>query len=352
MVAAPPGYWHRGRPRIVLLCFVLLLMVLVASGCGRKSPTPAGGSPGSNVGSNVPGPGEKPKETRPLLYDRELDRVLVYFLTRDGRYLVPVTVSFNPTREVAKVAVEKLLAGPQGDSLQPVFPEGVKLRDIYLLNDQQTVYVNLTREFLQIKDARQADLAVKALVLTMTNLTGVKEVQILVEGNKVPEVAGVKLDAPLARPGNVNSLLKDEGQKGVQVFFSDADAQYLVPVTVALPPGAGEDNLPRAAVLALLAGPPADSGLTRTIWPGTRLLDLKVEGNLATVDLSSQVIGYGGGSAAETALLKSLLFTLTQFSGLDRVQILIEGKKREYLPEGTAINKPLSKPEALNPLNH
>ncbi|OIQ59106.1 spore germination protein GerM [Moorella thermoacetica] len=342
MVSAPPGNWRRGWPRMVFFTVLLLSLLLVISGCGSKAQAPA----------INPDASESPKEIRPLLYDRELDRVIVYYLTGDGRYLVPVTVNFNPTREVAKIAVEKLLAGPQGDGLKPVFPEGVKLQDIYLLNNQQTVYVNLTREFLDIKDARQADLAVKALVLTMTNLTNVKEVQILVEGNKVPEVAGVKLDAPLHRPDSVNSLLKDGNQKGVQVFFNDADARFFVPVTVALPPGSGADNLPRAAVLALLAGPPADSGLIRTIWPGTRLLDFKVEGGLATVNFSRQVTGYGGGSAAETALLKSLLFTLTQFPDIDRVQILIEGKKKEYLPEGTAIDKPLARPELLNPLNH
>lgn len=327
---------------MVFFTVLLLGILLGISGCFKKAQAPA-----SNTGA-----GEGSKEIRPLLYDRELDRVIVYYLTGDGRYLVPVTVTFNPTREVAKIAVEKLLAGPQGDGLKPVFPEGVKLQDIYLLNNRQTVYVNLTRELLNIKDARQMDLAVRALVLTMTNLVNVKEVQILVEGSKVTEIAGVKLDSPLNRPDSVNSLLKGGSQKGVQVFFNDADARFFVPVTVALPPGSEADNLPRAAVLALLAGPPADSGLIRTIWPGTKLLDFKVEGGLATVDFNRQVIGYGGGSTAENSLLNSLLFTLTQFPDINRVQILVEGKKKDYLPEGTAIDKPLARPEFLNPLGN
>ncbi|MBC7326421.1 MAG: GerMN domain-containing protein, partial [Moorella sp. (in: Bacteria)] len=226
-------------------------------------------------------------------------------MTQDGTYLVPVTVTFNPTREVSKIAVEKLLAGPQADGLKGVMPEGVKLRDVYLLDNQQTIYVDLTGEFLHMQDSKQAEMAVKALALTLTNLDNIRFVQILVEGQSVPDIQGIKIDNPLSRPDHINSWLKSPDQKGVQVYFSGVNARFLVPLTVALPPGVGENDLPRAAVLALLAGPPPDSGLIRTIWPGTRLLDLKIENGLATVNFSQEVTGYGGGTTAETILLDS-----------------------------------------------
>jgi germination protein M len=340
MKADHPGNWSWGWSRTVLVLLLLVLAVL-NSGCFNK-PKPA----------IQDLPGKTAKGRRPLLVDRELSQVLVYYLTQDGSYLVPVTITFTPTREVAKVAVEKLLAGPQVDGLKEVMPDGVKLRDIYILDDQQTVYVDLTKEFLQMEDNVQAERAIKALVLTLTSLDNARYVQVLIEGQTVPEVGGVKLDTPLARPATINSLLKKDNQQGVQVYFNDASARFLVPVTVALPPGAAGNDLPRAAVLALLAGPPPDSNLVRTIWPGTRLLDLKIEHGLATVNFSREVTGYGGGTSAETALLDSLLFTLTQFPEIDRVQLLIEGQKREYLPEGSAIDKPLSRPEQLNFLKY
>ncbi|WP_406677358.1 GerMN domain-containing protein [Neomoorella carbonis] len=340
MKAGHPGNWRWGWSGTAL-AFMLLVLVVLSSGC-FSNPKPA------DQGL----PGKTAKERRPLLDDRELNQVLVYYLTQDGSYLVPVTITFTPTREVAKVAVEKLIAGPQVNGLKGVMPDGVKLRDIYILDDQQTVYVDLTKELLQLKDNGQAERAIKALVLTLTSLGNARHVQVLVEGQAVAEVGGVKLDAPLSRPATINSLLKKDNQQGVQVYFNDASASFLVPVTVALPPGATGSDLPRAAMLALLAGPPPNSGLVRTVWPGTRLLDLKIEQGLATVNLSREVTGYGGGSAAETALLNSLLFTLTQFPEIDRVQLLIEGQKREYLPEGSVIDNPLSRPEQLNFIKH
>jgi len=336
MVSGYLGIWRRCWARVMLVTVALILVVLMG-GCNKKTVPPTKDSPPKIA-----------KETRSLLYDRELSQVIVYYLSKDERYLVPVTVAFNPTREAAKVAVEKLLAGPQGEGLRPVMPDDVKLRGVYILNNQQTAYIDLTREFLQINDNKKAEMALKALVLTVTELNNNQSVQLLVEGQTVSQVAGVKTDIPYNRPANINSLLQYENQKGVQVYFNDKDAFYFIPVTVALPAGASESDLPRAAIMALLAGPPKDSGLIRTIWPGTTLLDLKIDQGLATVNLSKQSIGYGGGTTAETALVNSLLFTLTQFDEIDRVQLIIEGKKREYLPEGSAIDRPLTRPEQIN----
>ena len=340
MKADHPGKRCRGWSRVVLVLLLVVLAVL-GGGCFSK-PQPAAQDGGGKIA----------KERRPLLGEKELGQVMVYYQTGDGNFLVPVTVTFIPTREVAKVAVEKLLAGPQGNGLKSVMPDGVKLRDVYILDNQQTIYVDVTKELLQVKDNQQAEKAIKALVLTLTSLDNARYVQLLVEGQSIAAIGEIKTDKPMERPQVVNSLLQNNEQQGVQVYFGDANALYFIPVTVPLPAGASQGDLPRAAVMALLAGPPEKSGLTRTIWRGTRLLALKIAEGVATVDLSREVTGYGGGSTAERALLGSLLFTLTQFPEVGRVQLLIEGQKREYLPEGSPIDKPLARPEKINFIQH
>ncbi|MDK2821105.1 MAG: germination protein [Clostridia bacterium] len=322
-----------------MLSFFLLAILLIG-GCGGGS---LDQSTQTKTGVNI-------KEARPVLCDSKLDRVVVYYLTKDKEYLVPVTATFNPTREVAKIAVEKLLAGPEDETLEQVFPRGVKLRQVFLSEKKQTVYVDLTEGINKLLDRKQAELAVKALVLTMTELKGIDKVQIMVNGSIVPHVCGVQIDKPLKRPDIINELIY-KNQKGVQVFFNEKTAQYLVPVTVPLPAGTDRENLPLAAVQALLTGPPSDSGLLRTIWPGTELLGFDVKSGIAKVNLSKQAIGYGGGSCAETSFINSLLFTLTQFKNIDKVEILIEGKTLKYLPEGTEIEKPLVCRASINNLN-
>ncbi|HHP50847.1 MAG TPA: hypothetical protein ENM97_03055 [Moorella mulderi] len=282
---------------------------------------------------------------RPLLCEGERRSVLLYYLSQDGAYLVPVTLKLTPTREVAKSAVERLLAGISAEGLQRAFPEGVKLRDVFTLEDRETVYVDLTREVLHMgKD--QAERAIKSLVLTLTELEGVKRVQVLVEGEKLDSIGGVPVGEPLSRPSSINDLLPPGQNRGVQVYFADPQALFLIPVTV--PPVGGEG--PKGAVLALLAGPPPGSGLSRTVWPGTRLLAFHLEGSTAVVDLSSEAFGYGGGHTAEICFINSLLFTLTDFPQVSRVQILIEGQRRKFTPGGMDIWEPLPRPEALNPI--
>ncbi|MGI9953386.1 GerMN domain-containing protein [Moorellaceae bacterium AZ2] len=321
----------------VVWVLLLALALLWSPGCGRKAATEA-----------VPAPGPV-KQTRPLLYDKELAQVLIYYATPDLRYLVPVTVAINPTREVAKTAVEKLLAGPPEDGLTSTMPEGVKLREVYALAGEKTAYVDFTSDLLKIKDTREAELALRSLVLTLTELEAIEGVRVMVEGQNIPQLAGVKLEETLKRPPAVNSLLKGEEGKEtpVQVYFSDENALYLVPVTVAAP-SKDEKELPRAAVEALLAGPPKDSGLLPTVWPGTKLLHFAVQDGVAVVDLSKEAVGYGGGTTMETLFVDSLLWTLTQFTSIHQVQLLIEGEKKEYLPEGTPIKDPLPRPEHLN----
>jgi germination protein M len=108
-----------------------------------------------------------------------------------------------------------------------------------------------------------------------------------------------------------------------------------------------------SAMQELVKGPPLNSDLVKTIWSGTRLLGVSYdsENRLATINLSKEVRGYGGGAAAEVLLVKSILVTLTSIDGVDWVQILIEGEKTDYLPEGTDISKPLARPEYINFVN-
>ena len=82
----------------------------------------------------------------------------------------------------------------------------------------------------------------------------------------------------------------------------------------------------RGALEALLAGPDdfeAGLGMTSAIPEGTRLLDVAVDGGVATVDLSGEFLADLEGPVALG--VAQIVFTLTQFPTVDRVTILIEG---------------------------
>jgi sporulation and spore germination protein/immunoglobulin-like protein involved in spore germination len=85
---------------------------------------------------------------------------------------------------------------------------------------------------------------------------------------------------------------------------------------------------PEAAVRALLAGPAgtieSNLGFTTAIPAGTELHSVSVDGPLATVDLSPQFES-GGGSLSMQARVAQVVFTVTQFPPIERVDFKIDG---------------------------
>ncbi|NLD49292.1 MAG: GerMN domain-containing protein, partial [Clostridiaceae bacterium] len=80
------------------------------------------------------------------------------------------------------------------------------------------------------------------------------------------------------------------------------------------------------------------------------LLGSRIENKILILDFNSGIKSYGGGTARETAIIKQILYSMKQIDEVEKVQILIEGKKGN-LPEGSDISKPLPIPNAINKIN-
>ncbi|HHT62548.1 MAG: GerMN domain-containing protein [Bacillota bacterium] len=322
------------KSKILIVFFVLLLFIL--TGCIWGKDKPADGDESNSTKKST----DSLERKALLVKDQEL--VVVYFATPDRKNLVPVTLSTKPTNEAPRIAVEKLLAGPENDFSLPTIPEGTKLKDLYLLGS--TAYVDLTEEIMNISDD-MANQTIDALVFTLTEFPAVEDVQILINSQIYQEIGPVDISKPIKRPHLINYYGKDSpGNSLAKVYFADANAMYLVPITVEV----NEKNPPLAALKKLVAGPPEKSGLISTVWEGTGVNSLEVVDGLATVDFNAETLGYGGGSTAETMLVNSVVLTLTQFPEIKGVQFLIDGEKIEYFPEGTDVSNPLSAPTKIN----
>ena len=102
------------------------------------------------------------------------------------------------------------------------------------------------------------------------------------------------------------------------LYFSDG--RFLFPVSRRMPTN---DDLPRAALQALLAGPEADSGLTSPIPPGVQIRSFQVADGVAQVDLSAAFLDeQGHAHEAQTAIVE----TLTALPGVTAVALSVEGE--------------------------
>lgn len=294
---------------------------------------------------------DNPQDLRPdpaprteLVTENAVTEVPVYYTTTDFSNLVPLTIAVNETKECAFVSLTKLLAGAPNDYVETPFPEGVKLKDLYVQED--TVYAEFTSELLTI-EKEKAEIGIAAIAASIKSSlpAGINQLALVVDGETLEKLGGEKLPVTV---GPINYYPKNRSPKEEDVllttYYSDGEAMYLVPVTQKTK---GE-NLPQEAVEALLAGPPAKSGLSNVFWKGTKCNHFTVKDGVATVDFSKEILGYGGGTAFETMMIDSLVYTLTQFEDIVTVQILIDGEKVDSLLEGSDIRSPLAPNRPLN----
>jgi hypothetical protein len=126
----------------------------------------------------------------------------------------------------------------------------------------------------------------------------------------------------------------------------------LVPVLRTVPKSTATAT---AAMKALLAGPSAKERAAvlriRTLIPaGTKLLGIEISGGLATVDLSAQFASlspddaWDGGVFSLRGRLAQVVYTLTQFATVDRVNFKLEGKPvKVFTSEEVVLTKPVTR---------
>lgn len=83
---------------------------------------------------------------------------------------------------------------------------------------------------------------------------------------------------------------------------------------------------PVQAVQALLDGPLLDEDLSASVPSSAKLLSLEIRDTLATVNFSSEIVSdFTGGSLMEAYLVEAIVNTLTEFTDIEKVQILVDG---------------------------
>lgn len=103
----------------------------------------------------------------------------------------------------------------------------------------------------------------------------------------------------------------------------------------------------RASIEELIKGPKSRD-LVRTIPEGTKLKNIKIEDNICYPDFSQELISrHWGGSSGERMTVYSIVNTLTNFSSIKSVRILIEGKDVATLKGHMDLSEPIPRNEEI-----
>jgi spore germination protein GerM len=127
-------------------------------------------------------------------------QVSLYFSDQNGDYLHVENREIAMVPGLARATVKELIAGPKTKGLLRTIPEGTQLLDIDVNNG--LCRVDLSREFKENHWGGSSGeiLTIYSLVDTLTQFASIKEVEILVEGQKVETLAGhMDLSTPVIR---------------------------------------------------------------------------------------------------------------------------------------------------------
>nr|WP_255603138.1 GerMN domain-containing protein [Oscillochloris sp. ZM17-4] len=305
------------------------------------SEPPIFGSP-----TQAPEPARTPEPQPPPEGLRTQQRLTIYFTDATDTLFVSVArLSPVVDAQVALATINELIAGPQQAGMKRLTPPDVRLLDVR--REGGRLIANFDRRPAWGDDDR----GLYAIALSLTELAGIHEVQIQVNGANIGVGGG---SAPIPRrpinPDNPQSLSErfDSGTRFLPLYFLSGAGRW-VRVTRLAP---RTDDVARATLDALLDGPGSYGGRVYSAIPsGTRASGggLRGDGTRVVVDLTRPFLDAFNRQAAVDAIVYSLT-ELRDPSGARlyaHVEILVEGiKLSDYW--GAEFDRQFTR-KALNP---
>jgi len=147
-------------------------------------------------------------------------------------------------------------------------------------------------------------------------------------------------------PNGQNTPLSSLAQEtmNVTVYSATKDAMYLVAEHQAVP----KNTHPAQTAIELLVAGTKNAELVSVMPTGTQLRHISIKNKVAYVDFNDKLVKNNtGGSASEMLLVAAIVNTLTEFHDIEKVQIMVEGKKIDTISGHMDIGEPLSRSEKI-----
>ena len=277
-------------------------------------------------------PTEKPKQKA---------STVVYYQDNEG-YLVPVMCTVPMEDGIAKATLNMMVKNTGNDmqaarlGLRTVLPENTVIElDIA----DGLARIDLSKEVLDMADAAAEQNMVNAVVGVLTEFDTVQEVEFLIGGRKLEKLPhGTDISGRFKR-GDINLEAADETMsvsdgKRVKLYFPSEVGTVVVPVTRLVYSNPDINT----AVVELAKGPSELGSLENVIPEGCGLIDVTVEDGTAMLNFTKEFADLALNSDGGRMALKALVLTCTQFDGVERVEIFVEGEK--YDPGEGTLNVP------------
>jgi len=189
------------------------------------------------------------------------------------------------------------------------------------------------------------------LIPSVQNSHGLPDVKrLLPEDKKIPEITELPSAVDDLKPEETQEAKTSEPAKSTRnarLFFVKVNMEGQITLKSIIRPVLYNSSPLTETINSLLNGPSSDEinkGSLTLIPDGTRLLSARVEETTAYLNFNEAFRFNSLGREGYTAQLKQIVYTSTEFSNIQMVQIMIDGSIKEYLGgEGLFVGEPLSR---------
>jgi len=130
---------------------------------------------------------------------------------------------------------------------------------------------------------------------------------------------------PPAQSETIPETILHDQKTNVSVYYvkMTPDDAYLVREVHQVP---YTREVVKAALEELINAEPVTPGAARVLPPATKIRGITVRDGLATIDFSRDVLRANVGASGEALGIQSIVNTITEFPGIQKVSFLVEGK--------------------------
>lgn len=246
----------------------------------------------------------------------------------------------NVEEQLEEVLTLLSTASPKLEYQVPL-SQGITVITTNLTN--HSLVLNLSKEYKQ-QSALMEILSRASLVKSITQIEGIDSVTIHVEGEPLNDSLGKTIGALTADMfiDNAGEEISTYEKVTIRLYFANETGDGLIAVDRSKAYNTNI-SLDKFVMEELLKGPETTTqGVYPTINPDTKLIGTLVKDNICYVNLDSTFLTQVYDVKAEVVIY-SIVNSLCELSGIDRVQISVDGKTdvlfREVIPLTTVFSK-------------
>ena len=305
------------KTSVFAVLLLLLALAALAAGCGGRTADPSRGTPEEGV-------------------------FQIYYLDASGTVLTPneYRTETRDTDLLIAELMDQLRTVPNDLDSQSAIPERVEYRDFR--REEMVVYL-LFSDSYNAMSRDQEILCRAALAKTLTQAPGVNYISILAgeqpilnaKGQPVGMMAGGEF---IDSVSDVNAYERTV----LTLYFTDEKGERLYPETREVVHNTNT-SMAQLVLEELISGPESFS-LCPTVPEDTRLLNVTVNDNVCYINFDENFLrGSGSLAVADYIPIYSIVNSLAEAAGINRVQIAVNGSVNVKFRDSISLESPFER---------